>query len=174
MIKGNGRWIAVLLVGAIASGLLVSWLLYPAPIVKRRVSVPQLHGTPTAQAVAELAAVGLRGRNAGEIEDPLAPSGTVSWQSPVVGTELPEGGIVRLGISVGPPRVLVPDLVELDLRSARTILEAAGLGVGTLDSAWSAAPIGAVVRTRPEARGALRAGGTVDVTVSRGPRRPRR
>lgn len=163
-------WIWLALVAAVGGGLAATWLLYPAPIVQRDAEVPALRGIPTDQAVADLATLGLRGRIAGEIEDPLTPDGTVSWQSPASGTLLPEGAIVRLGISTGPPRVVVPDLVELDLATALDILAAAGLQVGRMDSVWSATAAGLVVRTRPEARGAIRAGGKVDVTVSRGRR----
>mgnify|MGYP002623461605 FL=1 len=166
----NG-WIWLALVTAVAGGMLVAWLLYPAPIVQRDAVVPQLRGVATDQAVAELAALGLRGRIAGELEDPLTPAGTVSWQVPVEGTRLPEGSLVRLGVSSGPPRVTVPELVDLDMETASTILQAAGLSIG--DSVSSATPAGMVVRTRPEARGAIRAGGKVDLTVSSGPRRRR-
>lgn len=168
----NG-WMWLALLAAVAGGLLVAWLLYPAPIVQREAVVPQLRGIPTDQAVADLDALGLRGRIAGEMEDPLAPAGTVSWQLPVVGTRLPEGAVVRLGISAGAPRVTVPDLVELDIATAMAVIEAAGLVPGSVDSVVAAAPPGVVVRTRPEARGAIRAGGRVDMTVSRGPARQR-
>ena len=167
-------WIWLALLAAVGGGLAAAWLLYPAPIVRREAEVPALRGIPTDQAVADLAALGLRGRIAGELEDPLTPDGTVSWQSPASGTMLPEGAIVRLGISTGPPRVVVPELVELDVGTALVILEAAGLQVGRVDSVWSSTAAGLVVRTRPEARGAIRAGGKVDLTVSRGVRGPTR
>jgi serine/threonine-protein kinase len=168
------RWLVAALVVAVVAGLVVTWLLYPTPLMPRTAEVPALRGLPTAQAVSQLAASGLRGRIAEEIEDPLAEVGTVSWQSPVAETRLPQGAVVRLGISAGPPRVLVPDLAELDLGTAATLLEAAGLGIGRIDSAWSTSPAGSVVSTDPEARGPLRAGASVDVTVSKGPRRARR
>ncbi len=174
MTLSTRAWAITVIAVAVAAGLIVTWLLYPAPFLSHSVAVPQLHGTLSDQAVAELAGIGLRGRLAGTVEDPMTRSGAVSWQSPVVGTRLPEGAIVRLGISAGPPRVLVPDLTALDMVAVREVLEAAGLAVGRLDSVWSALPVGTVVQTSPEARGALRTGGTVNVTVSKGPRRLRR
>ena len=171
----SGRtWVILLFVVAIAAGLGVTWLLYPSPIIPHSVTVPQVQGSPSDQAVAALASVGLRGRLAGELEDPITPRGAVSWQSPVSGTRLPQGAIVRLGISAGPPRVLVPDVSALDLTAAREVLGAAGLVIGAVDSAWSDVPVGAVVQTDPEERGSLRAGGTVNLTLSKGPRRPHR
>lgn len=163
-------WAWLALVGAVLAGLGVAWLIYPTPIVSGQALVPQLRGIPADQAVADLATVGLRGRIAGEVEDPLTPSGTVAWQVPAAATLLPEGAIVRLGISAGAPRVVVPDMADLDLAMASEILEAAGLRVGRIDSVTSTAPQGAVVRTRPEPRGTIRVGGAVDVFVSRGPR----
>lgn len=169
--RGVWPWLILLPVAA-AGGLVVAWLLYPAPILQRQAEVPPLRGVAADQAVADLAALGLRGRIAGELDDPLTAEGTVSWQSPAAGTRLPEGALVRLGISTGAPRVVVPDLLDLDLATARLILEAAGLVAGRVDSVWSANAAGAVIRTRPEPRSAIRAGGKVDVTVSLGPRRP--
>ena len=109
----RSTWLALL--GAVIAGLLVAWLLYPAPIVPRTVEVPALRGRELDGALTDLAELGLRGRQAGELDDPLVPIGRVSWQLPVEGTRLPEGAVVRLGISSGPPRVVIPDLVDLDL-----------------------------------------------------------
>jgi serine/threonine-protein kinase len=163
-------WAAGAIGGAILAGLAVTWLLYPSPIVTRLVTVPALRGTATDQAVNELAAIGLRGRLAGQLADPLTPAGTISWQSPAPGTALPESSIVRLGVSSGRPRVLVPELVDLDLRSAARVLSAAGLRVGRLDSIYSGVPAGVLLGSRPEARQPIRAGSSVELIVSRGPR----
>jgi beta-lactam-binding protein with PASTA domain len=162
------RLAAMAIAAAVIGGLLVTWLLYPAPLIPRSVEVPALRGVPAAQAVANLAGLGLRGRVAAEIADPLVPDGAVSWQSPAPYTVLPESTIVELGISVGQPTVMVPDLIDLDLGTAKRVLDAAGLMTGEIDSAWSRQPLGAVILTRPEARSGRRAGGTVDVTISKG------
>lgn len=164
------RTAIVAIAGAALAGLAVAWLLYPAPIVSRPVEVPQLRGQASAQAIAALSAAGLRGRLAGELDDPLTPAGTVSWQSPVAGTTLPESAVVRLGISSGAPRVLVPDLANLDLNTAVEILVAAGLGLGRVDSLYASDTAGVVIRTVPEARQPIRAGSRVEITISRGPR----
>jgi serine/threonine-protein kinase len=164
-------WWAIGAIGvAILAGLAVTWLLYPTPIVTHLVTVPALRGTATDQAVNELAAVGLRGRLAGQLADPLTPAGTISWQTPAPGTALPESSIVRLGVSSGPPRVLVPELVDLDLRAAIRVLAAAGLRVGALDSVYSSTTAGVLLGSRPEARQPIRAGSRVELIVSRGPR----
>lgn len=159
---------AIALAAAVLGGVLVTWWLYPDPIITTRVEVPQLRGTLASQAVADLAALGLRGRLADPIADPLVAEGAVSWQSPAPFTVLPESAVVRLGISSGPPVVVVPDLVDLDLTTAALVLEAAGLRLGAVDSSWSRIPRGMIILTRPDARAPRRAGGVVDVTISRG------
>jgi beta-lactam-binding protein with PASTA domain len=164
------RWVATIAVTcAVIGGLMATWLLYPAPILPGNAEVPPLRAIPAAQAVADLAALGLRGRITAEVPDPMVNAGAVSWQSPAPYTVLPESSVVELGISTGPPMVVVPDLLDYDLNTARLVLEAAGLVMGSIDSAWSREPRGSITLTRPEARAARRAGGTVDVIVSRGP-----
>jgi serine/threonine-protein kinase len=164
------QWAAGLIGAAIVAGLAVTWWISPTPIVARSVSVPNLYGIASSQAIAELAEAGLRGRLAGEIEDPLVEAGAVSWQSPVAGTTLPESAVVRLGVSTGPPRILVPDVSDLDGQTAVKVLTTAGLRIGAVDSIFTAAPTGTVVRTRPDAGQPARAGAGVELTVSRGPR----
>lgn len=164
-----GRLTAVAVAVAVLGGLMVIWLLYPAPILPGSAEVPPLRGIPAPQAVADLAALGLRGRLTGEMADPLVPAGAVSWQTPAPYTVLPESSVVELGVSIGPPTVVVPDLLDLDLGTAVRVLDAAGLGLGRVDSSWSRQPAGAIILTRPEPRAPRQAGGKVDVTVSRGP-----
>jgi beta-lactam-binding protein with PASTA domain len=163
-------WTAVALGTAIIGGLLVSFVLFPTSIVRDEVEVPSLRGVATDQAISALAAVGLRGRLAGELADPLTPSGTISWQSPVAGTALPESSIVRLGVSTGAPRVLMPELIDLTVDAASRVLTASGLRIGRIDSVFAAAESGVLLGTRPEARQPIRAGSSVELIVSRGPR----
>lgn len=168
--KSSTKWAMAAIGAAVLGGLGVTWLLYPTSIVRHRVEVPQLRGTATDQAVSELAAIGLRGRLAGELADPLTPPGTISWQSPVAGTALPESSVVRLGVSTGTPRVLVPEVADLDIASATRVLLAAGLRIGRIDTVFSSVDAGVLLGSRPEALQPIRAGSRVELTVSRGPR----
>jgi beta-lactam-binding protein with PASTA domain len=163
-------WVVGALGTAIIGGMLVSFLLYPSSITRDKVIVPALRGIATDQAVNELAAVGLRGRLAGELADPLTPAGTISWQSPVAGTALPESSIVRVGVSSGAPRVLMPEVSDLTLDAATQVLRAAGLHVGRIDTVFAPAEAGVLLGSRPEARQPIRAGSRVELIVSRGPR----
>lgn len=166
------RWTGTALVaGAVLAGVAVSWVLYPTPLTNHERPVPALRGVPLDQALAQLNAVGLRGREAGQASDPEVAAGSVAWQVPARGTVLPESALVRLTISSGPPSVLVPNLSRLDLGTALEVLEAAGLSTGAIDSQRSRGDsAGIVIRTTPDAGKAIRAGAAVNLTVSSGPR----
>ncbi len=173
MKRGSALWAVIAVAAAVAAGLLATWLLNPSPIVTTQVAVPALRGLPSDQAIANLAAVGLRGRLAGEFADPAIPTGGVSWQSPAPGTRLPLSAIVRLGISTGTPLVVAPDVIDLELEAAARVIRAAGLRIGRIDSVHSQVEQGVIIGSRPDARSAIRAGGTMELTVSRGPRNSR-
>jgi len=161
-------WVVVVL-GAATLGVATAWFMNPSPLSAPEVSVPALRGMPRDAALAQLTALGLRARDGGELADPLTPRGTVSWQSPPPETVVPEGTIVRLGISTGKPRVEVPDVIGLDVALATRVLEAAGLVLEGVDSVRSAEAGGEILRTQPSGRTPVRAGAGVRVTVSRGP-----
>lgn len=163
------RWMPLLIVaGAGLIGYIATWLLFPDPLVRDRVLVPPLRGMPADSAMAALVTGGLRGRLEGELADPLVPRGTVSWSTPPAGTRLPEGAVVRLGLSTGVPNVRVPELVELDPDLAARLIAAAGLQVGAVDSVRDPAPSGTIIRTQPPGGTSVRAGSRVRLTVSLG------
>jgi serine/threonine-protein kinase len=165
------RTIVVLgvIAAAAAAGYVVTCAIFPAPMIAREIAVPALHGAAAEAAVAELVKAGLRARLADTVPDPLTPAGTVSWQSPVAETVLPQGAIVKLGISSGAPLVSVPAVADLDIGLARQVIEAAGLRVARVDTAQAEAAFGAVVGTTPPAGASARTGDTVRVTISSGP-----
>lgn len=165
-------WLLAILAAA-SAGIATVWLLYPAPLRPRTVTVPALRGLSGNDAVIQLGEAGLRGRIGQELADPLVPSGTVSWQSPPPGIAVPESTVVQIGLSSGPPLVMVPDLRDLDRETAREILEAAGLVIGRMDSIRSSVPAGLILRTSPEPRAAARAGSSISITLSRGPQETR-
>ncbi len=164
------RWTAVgLVTAAVVAGVAVSWLLYPTPLSNREAEVPNLRGLTLETAAAQLSAVGLRARTAGRARDPEVAEGAVAWQVPAAGTVLPESALVRLTISDGPPTVLVPDLARLDIGTALTVLGAAGLRAGVVDSQRTSQPVGIVVQSDPLPGKAIRAGTAISLTVSAGP-----
>lgn len=99
------------------------------------------------------------------------PAGIVLSQDPAAGTAVRHGTPVSLVVSKGPEPIPVPSVVGQDEDDAVDAIEAAGLqaevareGVFSRDI-----PQGAVVSQAP-ATGTLTRGGTVTLTISKGPR----
>lgn len=170
----NGGWrrpsvgLGVIVFVAAVAGYWSTCVLYPARLVPEREEVPALRGLDQTEAMARLTAQSLRGRVVDTVADGEAPSGSVAWQSPAPGTILPQGALVRLALSNGPPPIAVPDLEGFDVSLATTVLRAAGLTLGALDTVPSGAEVGTVVRTIPASGAAARLGQSVTLSVSRG------
>ena len=170
----NGGWrrpsvgIGEILFVAAVAGYWSTCVLYPARLVPDREEVPALRGLDQAEAMARLTAQSLRGRVVDTVSDGEAPSGSVAWQSPAPGTILPQGALVRVALSSGPPPIAVPDLEGFDVPLATTVLRAAGLTLGALDTVPGGAEMGTVVRTIPPSGAAARLGQSVTLSVSRG------
>lgn len=158
----------IVIAAAAAGGYVVTCAIFPAPILTKSVSVPALRGTPADSVAGWLARLGLRTKLADTVSDPLAPAGTVAWQSPVSATLLPQGATVRIGVSSGAPLVSVPDLTDLDLGLAREVIDAAGLAAGRIDTVRNDADLGVVIATVPAAGAAARIGDAIAITVSTG------
>jgi beta-lactam-binding protein with PASTA domain len=160
--------LAVLLTAA-AAGYVVTCAIFPAPLLPRSIAVPAFRGAPVDSVLARLARLGLRGKVADTVIDPLTPAGTVAWQAPVAETLLPQGALVRLGVSAGVPLVSVPDVADLDLGLARQVIEAAGLQIGRIDTVRQDVDLGTVLGTVPAAGTNAKPGDPILVTVSSGP-----
>ena len=166
----RGRLIAWGVVFAAAlAGYLTTCVIYPAPILPESVSVPSLRGLDSAEAIARLGELGLRGRVADDIADPLVARGQVSWQSPAPETVLPASAVVSLGVSSGRPPVLVPDVIGLPIDLAREVIAATALPVGAVDTVTESSDFGTVTSQSPRAGSSGATVREVLLTVSRGP-----
>ncbi len=136
-------------------------------VMPQMVRVPDLEGLDR----------GAAGRRAGELElDVLvvgrenhleAPKGTVIEQSPPTG-ELEEGSTIELILSLGPPKVKVPDVLGLRLPEAADKLAAVDLVKGDVTKAFSLDRAGTVIE-QSLTSGKLVIGSEVDLVVSKGP-----
>ena len=158
-----------IIAAASVAGYLLTCAIYPAPILPRQVTVPQLRALRADSAVAQLARLTLRGRITDTTRDPLIPAGAIVWQSPAPETILPEGAMVRLAVSSGPPLVTVPDVSQFDLELARDVLQAAGLKLGVVDTIHGGEDFGAVLTETPSAGSTVQLGMLIDVSISSGP-----
>ncbi len=114
-----------------------------------------------------LEAAGLRAR-AERVPSEREP-GTVVAQVPRAGVELERGSAVRLNVSGGPGRIVVPDVTGADVGDAVAELEGAGLRVETGD-VDSNEPRGTVVAQEPVSGIQVDRGASVRLDVSAGPR----
>ena len=156
-----GPWLLVLLLLVLA-GIGAAWYLTR----EETVAVPDVTGSPLAEAVARLQDEGFRTDIASEPSD--EEEGVVFEQDPAAGTELEEGGTVRVVSSEGPATVAVPNAVGLTEAEARDRLAESGLGVNVVE-VFSEEPEGTVVAQDPGAAEEAAPDATVRVNVSKGP-----
>jgi beta-lactam-binding protein with PASTA domain len=157
------------LVGAMVVGYAIAALVFfPAPIFASSKSVPSVLGLTADQAQQALTAAGLKVDRTEGVRHPTAPRGAVVWQDPPPGVVVPQGSSVQLSVSQGPQPIPVPDVVGYDGTIGQSLIQAAGLKVGSVDSAQTAASRGVIVNTRPPAGKALDPGGRVTLVVSAG------
>ncbi|MCC6235860.1 MAG: PASTA domain-containing protein, partial [Verrucomicrobiales bacterium] len=97
------------------------------------------------------------------------PAGQVINQNPTAGTSVLPGTSVALVVSLGPPPVLVPNVVGLTEAAAGTAIAGAGLAVGAVTTANHATvPAGQVISQNPTAGTSVLSGTSVALVVSLG------
>lgn len=155
--------------GAVMAGyLLAAFALFPAPFFVANRTVPYVIGMSRDEADDVIRQRALLASTVEEVLHPVAPRGVVVWQDPPAEVVVAGGTTVQLTVSAGPQQIPVPDVAGYDAELARTLVEAAGLTVGRIDSVPTAAPRDVAVNTRPPA-GATRApGSAVTLVVSVG------
>lgn len=104
--------------------------------------------------------------------DESAPAGAVLAQDPAGGTPAKHGTPVGLTVSKGPQPIPVPDVRGKDQDAAAKALQAAGLQpvVAPEPVFDRSVPKGAVVSQDPAGGATLTRGGSVTLTISKGPR----
>jgi eukaryotic-like serine/threonine-protein kinase len=140
----------------------------PAAASGAGVPVPQLTGLSVMDAQAELVVAGLGNLDVTELPHPSAAPGVVIAQSPLPGQQLRPGAGVRVAISRGRPRVLVPDVQGFAVDRALLMLRNAGFDVEQATQE-SPLPAGRVLRTEPVAGEARMLPASVTLVVSAGP-----
>jgi serine/threonine-protein kinase len=162
-------WLAVIAGASLLGYLLAAVVLFPAPMSDAGNVVPSVIGQPFTSAEKTLQAAGFRVRREAEVPHPTALGGVVVWQDPPPDMRLPPSAVVHLTVSTGPEASVVPDVVNLDLDLATSVLREAGFRVGSIDSVASLTVPGTVLATRPGLGVVRRPGEEVTLVVSRGP-----
>jgi beta-lactam-binding protein with PASTA domain len=133
-----------------AIGYLVAILLIfpPREIAAAGIAVPDLTGRTEADANRELRALGLALLEVSEQPHPEVSAGRVIAQSPVAGQQLRSGAGVRVALSAGRPRAIVPNVLGFMAERAQSMIQRSGFRV-TTQTQESTAPVGRVIRSDP-------------------------
>ncbi len=138
-------------------------------VVPVMVLVPDVAGQAQADAEAAILVAGLTVGAVSSANSAVVPAGHVISQNPAAGTSTAEGTAVNLVISVGQEMVIVPDVAGQAQAYAEAAIVAAGLTVGAVSSANSAAvPVGCVISQTPAAGAAVAEGTAVNLVISLG------
>jgi serine/threonine-protein kinase len=133
--------------------------------------LPKLTGSTLEEAKTGLSTAEMALGEVTEQFSETAAAGVVLSQDPAPGTPARHGTPVRLVVSKGPEPIPVPNVVGREEDKAVDAIEAAGLkaDVAREEVFDKNIPKGAVVSQQP-ANGTLTRGGTVTLTISKGPR----
>ena len=101
----------------------------------RQVAVPKLVGMTPMQAQKLLEPKGLLLDDSDRFYSPDVPEGRIMSQVPAAGEQVRSGWRVRVAESMGPQRVVIPDLVGGSERAAEINIRRRGLEMGTLATA---------------------------------------
>lgn len=102
------------------------------------VMVPDLVGKDVVYALETLSGLGLNTKVSDKRHDAKVPENHVLFQEPEPGREIKKDRDVRIILSAGSKTLLMPDLVGMDLRSARIWLEENNLEQGWISRTYDA------------------------------------
>ncbi len=163
---GGGKWIFALILLSFAAGLLWAGARLPGFLRGEEVSVPAVVGREYTEAEDMLRQKGLRV----ERRDSYHPTVQVNYiieQNPAGGRRIQKNGTVILTVSRGAELVTVPDVIGLDLATAQTSIQNAGLSLGQVQEEERAGNSGLVLKQTPAGGSRLARQGKVDITISK-------
>jgi beta-lactam-binding protein with PASTA domain len=158
-----------LLVALLAAATFSAILTTRVILSSHDVSVPTLVGRRVPEATMLTNHAGLSLRVEGRRFDPLTPMDRVLSQEPAPGSTLKANRTVRVWLSLGPQRRVIPAVQGSTVRSAQMAFEQAGVPIARTIEVDDAAAEGTVLLQQPAAGDADPAEGGVSLLVSRGP-----
>jgi serine/threonine-protein kinase len=165
------RWPWALLAALlVAGGATAGWGYWYTSVREVTHPVPELVGQ-TEEAIGPLLAEGEWTVERTETRQDDTVPGQIVAQDPAPGTELKEGDVVRLTVSLGPPLVpLPPDLVGKPVGEAAALLEAAGFTLADVPREFDEeVPADVVLALGPDLLPEMPKGSAVPLVVSAGP-----
>jgi beta-lactam-binding protein with PASTA domain len=134
-----------------------------------KVNVPNVVGKTQSEASSAITGLGLAGKITTATNSTVA-AGNVISQNPVAGTSVDKGSVVALVVSLGPPLVSVPNVVNKTQAAASTAITDAGLKVGTITTAASSTVAsGSVISQNPTAGTSVATGSSVNMVIATQP-----
>lgn len=134
-----------------------------------QVKVPDVVGKDLALAEKDLANAGLKARKGESQYDEKVAEGLVLSSDPAANTELEKGTTVTLTLSLGPERIVVPNVTGMSGNDARAAIAKAGLTVGTVKRQPNQqVERDKVIRTSPQVGERVRKSAKVNIFVSAG------
>ncbi|MFE4263067.1 Stk1 family PASTA domain-containing Ser/Thr kinase [Streptomyces sp. NPDC056883] len=130
-----------------------------------RPAVPKLIGETLEAAKANGTNVGVVVQQDGEMACDAAPKGTVCQQDPAEGTKVAKNFVVKVKMSTGAPKVLVPNVVNLAIADAEKALQDKGFQIEK-SQVESERPAGTVIDQNPK-NGEAEKGSTIKLTVAK-------
>ncbi|MBW2108672.1 MAG: PASTA domain-containing protein [Deltaproteobacteria bacterium] len=135
------------------------------------VIVPDLVGKDVVYALELLTDLGLNTKVAGYEYRRDVAKNHIAHQDPAPGAEIKKGRDVRIVVSKGPEMVSTPNLVGLDIREAKIIIDENGLAEGVVSQTFvQGSRNGEVLSQAPEAGRVVTRATPVDLLVGLGPR----
>ena len=165
--RTSAYFVLLVVLLAVLAGLLVLLARQLGIGTEAKVPVPQVVGKSEADAVRDLASVGLKADSI-RVNDDNTPQGTVFDQDPKAGVELDKNDTVRIRVSLGPVPVEVPDVRNRKIDSASDLLTEKGFQVVVVDRPDDRVPAETVLDQDPKPGGTAPRGSRVTLTVSSG------
>ena len=134
-----------------------------------RYAVPDVAGQSPQQASAAISAAGLVPGATEQAFDNAVPSGSVVRTDPQAGAQVKKGTSVAIIVSRGPKPIEVPDLVGRKITKAEAMLADLGLAPAITSTFSEDVPKNEVIAQTPAPGTVVNSGGTVSLTVSKGP-----
>ena len=132
-----------------------------------QVSVPDLKGQTSEEAMRRLSSLGLNGQEGDSAFSDSVKEGCVASQDQPAGSSLNKGDTVVFHLSKGAENVSVPNVVGATVSNAENSLKNAGFKVNTSYRYSSSTPEGRVISQDPS--GTAPKGSTVTIAISNGP-----
>lgn len=132
-----------------------------------QVSVPDLKGQTSEEAMRTLSSYGLNGQEGDSTFSDSVKEGCVASQDQPAGSSLNKGDTVVFHLSKGAENVSVPNVVGATVSNAENSLKNAGFKVNTSYRYSSSTPEGRVISQDPS--GTAPKGSTVTIAISNGP-----